>query len=62
MGSTLIFTAAGLGLDAAGLGGAGTMIATALGAADTFLLDRILRGWKPSQFVTGPLMKFVKSE
>jgi hypothetical protein len=58
----VIFTTAGLGLDAAGLGGVGTMIATALGAADTFLLDRILRGWKPSQFVTGPLMKFVKSE
>jgi len=58
----VIFTTVGLGLDAAGLGGAGTMLATTLGAADTFLLDRILRGWKPSQFVTGPLMKFVKRE
>jgi hypothetical protein len=58
----VIFTAAGLGLDVAGLGGVGTILATGLGAADTFLLDRILRGWKPSQFVTGPLMKFVKRE
>src|SRR5262249_17324760 len=44
-----IFTGVGIGLDTLGLGGAGTAIATALGAADTFVLDNILRGWKPNQ-------------
>lgn len=46
-----VFTAIGLGVDALGAGGVGTIAATALGAADTFLLDRLLKGWKPTQFI-----------
>ena len=46
-----IFKSAGLALDALGAGGLGTLAGTALSAADTFLLDRILKGWKPTQFV-----------
>jgi hypothetical protein len=30
----------------------------AAGAADEFLVDRILRGWRPNQFVEGTLKKF----
>jgi hypothetical protein len=28
-------------------------------AADTFLVDRLLKGWKPNQFIEGPLRKFL---
>ena len=31
----------------------------AVGAADAFLADRILKGWRPNQFIEGPLKKFV---
>ena len=46
-----IFTAAGVLLDVAGAGGLGTTAGVAAGAFDTFLLDRLLKGWKPTQFV-----------
>ncbi len=52
-----IFTLGGLGLDALGLGGLGTATGVALNTADAFLVDRILGGWKPNQFVEGSLMK-----
>jgi hypothetical protein len=28
-------------------------------AVDAFLVDKVLQGWRPSHFVTGPLLKFV---
>jgi|HubBroStandDraft_4_1064222.scaffolds.fasta_scaffold122466_2 hypothetical protein len=31
-----------------------------ISAADTFLLDKLLKGWKPNQFVEGPLKKFIQ--
>lgn len=36
--------------------------ALALSAADTFLLDKLLQGWRPSHFVEGSLDSFVKTE
>jgi hypothetical protein len=30
-----------------------------LSAADTFLTDKLIKGWKPNQFVSGPLTEFV---
>jgi hypothetical protein len=54
-----LFTVAGLGLDAVGAGGLGTVTSVGLGAADTFLLDRMLKGWKPNQFVDDHLSKLV---
>lgn len=54
-----MFSAAGLGIDAMGAGGIGTAAAQALSFADGFLLDKILKGWKPNQFVTKDLAKFV---
>jgi hypothetical protein len=30
------------------------------GASDTFLVDRFLKGWKPNQFVEGPMRKFTR--
>ncbi|MDE3108917.1 MAG: hypothetical protein KGL02_03150 [Acidobacteriota bacterium] len=35
-------------------------IGSVLSAADSFLLDRLLNGWRPNQFVDGPLRDFVK--
>lgn len=54
-----LFTAAGLALDAIGAGGLGTAAGLSLGAADTFLLDRLLKGWKPNQFVDDHLRKLM---
>jgi hypothetical protein len=54
-----IFTASGIGLDLLGAGVIGTAIAVALSVVDSFILDNILKGWKPNQFVDGPLQKFI---
>jgi hypothetical protein len=39
--------------------GVGTAITTGIGAADLVLLDKVLKGWRPNQFVDGDLKKFV---
>jgi hypothetical protein len=54
-----IFTTLGLTLDALGGGGIGTALGLGISAADSFLLERIIKGWKPNQFVNGPLSEFV---
>lgn len=56
-----LFSAAGGGLDALGAGGLGAAAGIGLGALDTFVLDRILRGWKPNQFVDDCLREFVRN-
>jgi hypothetical protein len=38
---------------------AGAIAAAALSAGDAFLLDKILKGWKPNQFIEGPLKQFL---
>ena len=56
----LLFTAAGIGADVlVGGGGLGTAAGAALGATDTFVLDKILRGWKPNEFVDNSLRQVV---
>jgi hypothetical protein len=55
----ILFTAAGVGADVLGAGGVGTAIGVGLGATDTFVLDKILKGWKPNQFVDNSLRQFV---
>ena len=55
-----IFTAAGLSLDAMGAHGLGKAGATLLSIADTFFVDKILKGWKPNQFVERSLKPFVR--
>jgi hypothetical protein len=55
----LIFTGAGVIVDLLGAGGIGTVAGVALSAADTFLVDRIGDGWRPNQFVNGPLAAFL---
>lgn len=56
-----LFTGAGLTLDLLGAGGVGTAINTVLGAGDTFLLDKVLKGWKPNVFVDRDLKKFINN-
>lgn len=46
-----LFTGAGLLIDAIMPTGLGTATGISLGAGDTFLLDKVLKGWKPNQFV-----------
>jgi hypothetical protein len=55
----MLFTGAGIGIDALGAGGVGTTIGIALSAADQFLLDRLIKGWKPNQFIEDELRGFV---
>lgn len=56
-----IFLGAGVILDATVTSGLGTAIGIVVSAADQFLLDRLLAGWKPNQFVETKLEPFVKA-
>ncbi len=46
-----VFTGIGLVADAVLTGGLGTLTSMGLGATDSFLLDKLISGWKPHQFV-----------
>jgi hypothetical protein len=37
-----------------------TAAATVLSAADFFLVDKLLKGWKPNQFIEGSLKQFLR--
>ncbi|WP_395175214.1 hypothetical protein [Roseibium alexandrii] len=56
-----IFTGLGMTADALFPTGIGTAAGLGLGAADTFLLDRLLKGWKPNHFVDDVFFNFVRS-
>jgi hypothetical protein len=53
-----LFTGAGLAADSVGAGGIGTAIGVGVSAADAFLLDKIIKGWKPNHFVNEHLTNF----
>lgn len=57
-----MFSGAGIFLDALGLGGLGTAAGVGLSAIDGFILDPLLRGWRPSQFVEQRLRPFIESD
>lgn len=57
----ILFNAAQIAAGAAIAGPAGAIAGVALAAADSYLLDRLLTGWRPHQFVRGPLEKFLSS-
>jgi hypothetical protein len=57
-----IFTGAGLALDSLATGGLGTLAGLALGAGDTFILDKLIHKWKPSQFVDKELKQLVSGK
>jgi hypothetical protein len=55
-----IFTGGGLFLDAQGLGGLGTAAGVGVSALDAFLVDNLVRGWRPHQFIEQDLRRIVK--
>jgi hypothetical protein len=55
-----MFTGIGLGIDALGAGGIGTASGIAISAVDQFILDRLLKGWKPNQFIEGEMRNFLR--
>ena len=54
-----LFTGAGLVAGAALAGPVGAAAGAGLGIFDGLILDRIVGGWRPNQFVEGPLSDFV---
>jgi hypothetical protein len=58
----LMMTAAGLVVSAATSPVVGAVATTALSAGDAFLLDKLLKGWKPNHFIEGPLKRFLKND
>jgi hypothetical protein len=55
-----IFTGVALSASVATKPAVGAAIGVALNTVDYFLLDKLDHGWKPNQFVEGPLRDFVK--
>lgn len=47
----VIFSGLGLAVDVVATGGLGTAIGLGVSALDTFYLDKLLKGWKPNQFI-----------
>jgi hypothetical protein len=59
--SVRFICAAGLGLLADALlpMGVGTATGLGIGAADSLYFDRMIKGWRPNQFIDGPYRAFV---
>ena len=53
-----IFTGLGILIDSIGGGSLGTLMGLGLSAGDAFLLDNILKGWKPNIFIKNELKNF----
>lgn len=56
------FTGAGFLADIIATGGIGTAVGIGLSIGDAFLLDKILKGWKPNVFIENELMPFVAQQ
>ena len=56
----LFFTGTGIALDFLVPTGLGTIAGLTASAGDAFILDRMVKGWRPNIFVTGPLADFVR--
>ena len=57
----LLFNAAQIAAGAAVTGPLKLLADVALAATDRYLLDRILKGWRPDQFVCRPLERFLRA-
>lgn len=55
-----IFTGASLVMDMYLTGGLATIIGQGLGALDSFVLDKLIRGWKPNQFIEEDILPRLK--
>ncbi len=56
----MLFTGAGLAIDVLGAGGVGTLSGLMLSAFDAFVLDKLLHGWRPNQFVQDHAARFLQ--
>lgn len=54
------FTGAGLVLDAVATGGVGTIVGLGLSLGDAFIIDKMIKGWKPNMFIESNLKDFAK--
>ena len=54
-----LFTGLGLTADAIATGGVGVLAGVALGALDTFYIDKLISGWKPNQFIEDDVRKII---
>ncbi|MDQ4121565.1 MAG: hypothetical protein M3209_08980 [Acidobacteriota bacterium] len=57
-----LFQLMGFGIDALGAGGLGSLFKIGLSASDKFLLDKILKGWKPNQFIETSKKEFLNTK
>jgi ABC-type branched-subunit amino acid transport system permease subunit len=57
----VVFFGLGLAADAIATGGLGTLTGVALGALDTFYIDKLISGWKPSQFIEEDVKELIKN-
>jgi hypothetical protein len=55
-----LFTGLGMSVDMLIPTGLGTAVGIAAGAVDSFLVDRLVKGWTPGQFVDRDLLPFLK--
>ncbi|RSL29702.1 hypothetical protein D7Z54_29925 [Salibacterium salarium] len=56
-----MFTGTGLLVDTLGASGVGTLLGTSLSAVDSFLLDKLITGWKPNHFIENEFESFLHS-
>ena len=56
-----IFTGAGIAVSALATPIVGIAASIGLSTLDYFLLDKLVQGWKPNQFVEGQLREFVRN-
>jgi hypothetical protein len=54
-----IFTAAATTIGLLASPAVGAAAGAVLSASDTFLVDRLIKGWRPNHFVQGPLVEFL---
>lgn len=57
-----IFTGVGIATDLLLTGGIGTIVGTGIGAFDNFVVDKLIQGWKPNQFVREELKSFIEKK
>jgi hypothetical protein len=58
----ILFVAAGEAVDALMGGVTGKLVGLGISAVDTFVVDAVSRGWKPTQFIQGSLSRLVTGD
>jgi hypothetical protein len=56
-----VVTGFGVAVDIAFPTGLGTLAGIAVGALDTFFLDKLIQGWRPNHFIEGAYKEFVET-